>query len=359
MADFTTHASSSRGTPKKGVWQRKSGVRRPSMIPTASNGIKSDLWALCKHLPALIGRFSNVGLVHTQTPFSENLALLKEECFNKGQWKKVYSKRIIHIPLCLYFYSKGFVTPKPDVNSIILRKPYTLSHPPGLPPWTLWLLTLWGSWEKQINPGDMAEQSQETCKSSPGHKSPAETCLRTLKRKSCRTEPHGHAFQSLVCKEWAPCKQGCQSGTRVNKDLKTYWDYVLWFHWEGLSFIYLLVLRVILNLHLCKWKTGAGNFNWVSPKGSFCPLYSFPCIFLLKFSPGFTMIRSMNFFSLICLLSKSMKFHWFPHPAQIQPEVETSHRWCFKGNIKVIQGPPICGWHSPGCRHSWSLSPSC
>lgn len=39
---------------------------------------------------------------------------------------------------------------------------------------------------------------------------------------------------------------------------------------------------------------------------------SFPGILLFKFSPGFTRVKSMNFNSLTCPLSKSMESHWSP-----------------------------------------------
>lgn len=47
-----------------------------------------------------------------------------------------------------------------------------------------------------------------------------------------------------------------------------------------------------------------------------------------------------------------------PYPPWIWPEIKISHWWCFRGNIKVTQGLPICGRHRPGCNHLMPCPPS-
>lgn len=45
--------------------------------------------------------------------------------------------------------------------------------------------------KEKTKPGDVAEQSQETNKSSPGHKSPAETCLHAFRGNRAGLSPAG------------------------------------------------------------------------------------------------------------------------------------------------------------------------
>lgn len=71
---------------------------------------------------------------------------------------------------------------------------------------------------------------------------------------------------------------------------------------------------LFMSPHYGNGKPGAGNFNWVSPKGSLGPLTRLLISgrHLLKCSPGFTRGRSMNFTSLACPLSESLESHGSP-----------------------------------------------
>lgn len=111
---------------------------------------------------------------------------------------------------------------------------------------------------------------------------------------------------------------------------------------------------LFMNPHGCEWKIRGWKFQLSLSQRFLCPLTSclFPGILFPKFSPDFTMLRSMDFISVICSLSKGMGVPLVSpaNPLPIWCEVKTSHWWGFKGNVKVLQGLPIWGGHSPGCK---------
>lgn len=105
-------------------------------------------------------------------------------------------------------------------------------------------------------------------------------------------------------------------------------------------FIDLLFPHICRNPHLRKWKTGAGNFGQVSPKGSFCPLNLL--LISLHFSsqvqPRFHhgQVSALLFINLPCRQEHVIPL--IPHPPQVQPEVKTSHH-VFQGNHQGNTGP--------------------
>ena len=80
---------------------------------------------------------------------------------------------------------------------------------------------------------------------------------------------------------------------------------------------------LFMNPHGCEWKIRGWKFQLSLSQRFLCPLTSclFPGILFPKFSPDFTMLRSMDFISVICYLSKGMGSHWFPQQTPFPSDV--------------------------------------
>lgn len=125
----------------------------------------------------------------------------------------------------------------------------------------------------------------------------------------------------------------------------------------GRTTSYLLTFPTFLfmNPHGWEWKIRGWKFQLSLSQRFLCPLTSclFPGILFPKFSPNFTMLRSMDFISVTCSLSKGMGSHWFPQQTPFPSDLRLKQvtGGASRATLRYFRDfQSGNGTHSPSCK---------